>query len=74
MKNLNRHAPIKKKLVRVNEVPYMTKVLTKAIMKRSELESKYLKNKVTKASIFIKAKKPLQVINYIRREQKLFFN
>ena len=52
----------------------MTKVLTKAIMKRSELESKYLKNKVTKASIFIKAKKPLQVINYIRREQKLFFN
>ena len=41
MKTLNRHAPMKKKFVRANEVPYMTK----AIMKRPELKSKYLKNK-----------------------------
>ena len=40
MKILNRHAPMKKKFVRANEVPYMTKALRKAIMKRSELESK----------------------------------
>ena len=40
MKTLNRHAPMKKKFVRANEVPYMTKALRKAIMKRSELESK----------------------------------
>ena len=45
LKTLNRHAPIKKKFVRANDVPYMTKALRKAIMKRSELESKYLKNK-----------------------------
>ena len=45
IKNPNRHAPIKKKLVRANEVSYMTKALRKAIMKRSELKSKYLKNK-----------------------------
>ena len=45
MKTLNRHAPMKKKFVRPNEVPYMTKVLRKEIMKRSERESKYLKNK-----------------------------
>ena len=45
MKTLNRHAPMKKKFVRANEVSYMTKALRKAIMKRSELESKYLKNK-----------------------------
>ena len=44
MKTLNRHAAMKKKLVRANEVPCMIKVLRKAIMKRSELESKYLKN------------------------------
>ena len=36
---------MKKKFVRANEVPYMTKVQRKTIMKRSELESKYLKNK-----------------------------
>ena len=42
---LNIHAPIKKKQLRANHVPYMTKALRKAIMKRSELESKYVKNK-----------------------------
>ena len=41
---LHTHAPIKK-LLRANHVPYMTKALRKAIMKRSELESKYVKNK-----------------------------
>ena len=42
---VNINAPIKKKLLRANHVPYMTKALRKAIMKRSELESKYVKNK-----------------------------
>ena len=32
-------------MLRANHVPYMTKALRKAIMKRSELESKYVKNK-----------------------------
>ena len=42
---LEKHAPTKKKYVRANEVPYMTKSLRKAIMKRSELETKYYKCK-----------------------------
>ena len=42
---LNNHAPLKKKFIRANHVPYMTKPLqTKAIMKRSQLENKYLRN------------------------------
>ena len=45
MKTLNRHAPMKKKFIRANEVPYMIEALRKAIMKRSKLESKYLENK-----------------------------
>ena len=45
MKTLSRHAPMKKKFVRANEVAYMTKALRKVIMKRPELESKNLKNK-----------------------------
>ena len=36
---------MKKKVLRANDKPYMTRVLRKAIMRRSELKRKYLKNK-----------------------------
>ena len=42
---LNAHVPIKQRLVRVNEVPYMTKALKKATANRSTLENQYFKNK-----------------------------
>ena len=42
---LSKHAPVKKKLVRANQAPYKTKALRKAIMRRSELETKYFKLK-----------------------------
>ena len=42
---LNEHTTFKKKFLRVNYAPYMTKRLRKAIVKRSELKSKYLKFK-----------------------------
>ena len=42
---LNEHAPLKKKVLRANEVPYMTKSLRKAIATRSRLENTYYKNK-----------------------------
>ena len=35
----NKHAPIKRKYVRANEAPFMTKELHKAIMKRSKLRN-----------------------------------
>ena len=41
----NKHASLKKRFLRANYVPYMTKSLCKAIMKRSAVESKYLKNR-----------------------------
>ena len=41
----NKHAPIKRKYVRANEAPFMTKGLHKAIMKRSKLRNKFLKSK-----------------------------
>ena len=40
---LNRHAPMKKKLLRGFHAPYVTKTLRKAIMKRSNLQTKYFK-------------------------------
>ena len=40
---LNKHAPMKK--TKTNQTPYMTKALRKAIMRRSEIETKYFKVK-----------------------------
>ena len=42
---LNRHAPLKKRYIRANNVPFMTKEFCKAIMVRSRLRNKYLKLK-----------------------------
>ena len=41
----NKHVPMKRKYVRANEAPFMTKELHKRIMKRSRLRNKFLKNK-----------------------------
>ena len=41
---LNKHAPIKTKVIRGNQAPYITKAYRKAVMKRSKLKTKYLKN------------------------------
>ena len=41
----NKHAPIKRKYIRADEAPFMTKDLHKAIMKRSKLRNKFLKSR-----------------------------
>ena len=41
---LNEHAPIKEKYVRANNAPFMNKILSKAVMTRSRLRNRYLKN------------------------------
>ena len=41
----NKHASIKRKYIRANEAPFMTKDLHKAIMKRSKLRNKFLKSR-----------------------------
>ena len=46
-----RHAPLKIKVARANHAPYLNRTLRKAIMKRSELERKYLKNRTNKNRI-----------------------
>ena len=42
---LENHAPMKQKVLRANDKPYMTKTLRKAIMRRSALKNRYLKEK-----------------------------
>ena len=45
MDTLNLFAPIKKKYARGNQMPFMTKDLSKEMMTRSRLRNKYLKDK-----------------------------
>ena len=42
---LNKYAQIKTNILRAPHVPYVTKILREAVIKRIELETKYLKNK-----------------------------
>ena len=42
---LEKPAPLKKKLLRANHAPYVTKVLRKVVMGRSYLEKLYFKNR-----------------------------
>ena len=42
---LNRHVPRKRKLARGNQMPFIIKDLSKAIMKRSRLRNNFLKNR-----------------------------
>ena len=43
LKVLNRHTPLKRKMLRANHAPCVSNVLRKAIMKRSYLENVYFK-------------------------------
>ena len=47
MKILDKHAPLKTRLVRANNSSFMTKDLYKAIMMRSRLRNKFLRLKTT---------------------------
>ena len=48
-KTLNHHAPAKQKFVRGNHLPFMNKTLSKAIMHRTRIYNKYLRNKTDKS-------------------------
>ena len=69
---LNKHAPLKEKTVRANEMPYMTKSLRKAIMTRSRLENKYHKDRTSDS--YGKLKKQNNFCNRLRyRERKSYY-
>ena len=70
---IQRHAPIKKRYVPVNQVPFINKKINKEIMKRSRLRNKFLN---TKSDINRKAynKQRNLCVNLIRSEKKNFFS
>ena len=66
------HASIKKKVIRANHAPYVTKALRKIIMKRSQLEKIYFKKRTQES--FKKYKKQKNYCSRLyRRNRKSFF-
>ena len=73
MKVLNLHAPMKKKLVRGNNAPFMNKDLSKAFMHRSKLKNKYNKNP-TEANNLLYKKQRNFCVNLLKKEKKNYYN
>ena len=70
---LDKYAPIKRKLLRANHAPYMTKTLRKAIMRRSQLETKYLKTK-TKENLNLYKKQRNFCSKLYKKERKRYYD
>ena len=69
---LEKHAPLKKKFIRANQAPYMTKALRKSIMKRSELETKFHRSKTLSSQKAFKKQKNF-VSKLYKKERKKFY-
>ena len=54
IKHLNKHAPTKK-YKRGNQMPFVTKDLSKVIMKKFKLRNNYLKTKLMQTGCYIKS-------------------
>ena len=70
IKLLNKHAPIKMKYKRGNHMPFITKDLSKAIMKRSKLRNNYLKNK-TDANRMLYKKQRNYCVSLLRKVKQI---
>ena len=66
---LGKHSPYKSEKIRENQVPYMTKNLRKAIMKRSQLKIKYFKTKQQKVCYYTRKKSIVLVGCIIKKER-----
>ena len=70
---LDKHAPIKKKFVRANDKPFMTRALRKAVMLRSRLRNRYNKDQtVENWNKFRKHRN--SCVKLFRREKRNYYN
>ena len=70
---LNRHAPLKEKYKRANNSPFMNKNLSKAVMNRSRLRNKFLKNPTDENRTNYK-KYRNYCTGLFKKEKKLYYN
>ena len=72
-KTFNKHAPIKSKYLRANQAPFMNKSISKAIMNRSKLRKRYLKNQNVENKFFYNRQRNF-CVSLIRKTKKAYFN
>ena len=72
LKHINKYAPMKEKRVRANNSPFMNKILSKAVMKRSRLRNKYLKNP-TEINKITYTKYRNYCVNLFKKEKRKYY-
>ena len=70
---LNQHAPLKQKIIRGNQAPFITKALSKAIMLRSKLKNIYNKYPTEENNRLYK-KQRNYCVNLLTKEKKRYYN
>ena len=73
MGRLNEQAPMKEKIVRANNAPFMNKILSKVEMTRSRLHNKYI-NMPTEANERNHKKYRNYCVNLFKREKRKYSN
>ena len=69
----NSHAPVKKKVVRDNNAPFMNRTLSKAFMHRSKLKNRYHKFS-TEANKNVYKKHRNFCVSLLKKEKKKYYN
>ena len=72
-KVLDKHAPCKKKYVRANDGPFMTKELRKAIMKRTRLKNRFNKNKTNENWTAFQTQRNF-CVKLLRQNKRSYYN
>ena len=70
---LDWHAPMKKKVVRGNNAPFMNKVLSKAFMHRTKLKNQYNNTPNEKNKNLYKRQRNY-CVNLLRKEERKYYN
>ena len=73
MSALDSHAPMKKKTLRGNNAPFMTKALSKEIMRRSKFKNNFNKNPTEENRNLYKKQRNL-CVNLLRNEKRNCYN
>ena len=69
----NNHVPIKKKTLRANYISFITKKVSNAIMKRTQLQNKYFKNRTSNNLIAFKNQRNF-CTRLCKKEKKAYYN
>ena len=73
IETLDNHAPMKRKMVRGNNAPFMNKTLSQAFMHRSKLKNKYNKFS-TELNWSIYKKQRNHCVKLLKKEKKKYYS